>query len=341
MTPKKSMKKFLITIPFLFLAAACNKQTAQVQPVQNQQVQTSQPTQQQPQATSTGETANWKIYKNDKYGFEFKYPSGWYFKFEQNQWQHSYDIYRYGNFAAYLTRSPDEDFYMVFEGFNEGLDNLLKEPDYFWGSKENIQNKETVTIGNQTFEKITWKFPQESPEDVLYIQNQSKTITMQLEVPPYDQQDFMDVLSTFKFTNQTSDWKTYNNSQKDFSIQYPLGWLVKENGNLVDLYGPNADLGSVDIKYYPSFNNLPLNPATNKPYDNFEQYVMDPHFFKNQKLISLNSGTAESAVSVLDTATHVMLVGGNGHFYEVSYMPRYNQTLEQLEQIVQTFKFNS
>jgi hypothetical protein len=69
------MKKLLIAIPFLFLAAACNKQQAQVQPVQNPPVQTSPSAQvQQPQATSTDETANWKIYTNDKYGFEFKYP---------------------------------------------------------------------------------------------------------------------------------------------------------------------------------------------------------------------------------------------------------------------------
>ena len=81
MTPKKSMKKLLITIPFLFLAAACNKQTAQVQPVQNQPAQTAQqqvqPAQVQPQATSTDETANWKTYTNATYGFQLNYPSDW------------------------------------------------------------------------------------------------------------------------------------------------------------------------------------------------------------------------------------------------------------------------
>ncbi|MFA5000653.1 MAG: hypothetical protein WC531_00275 [Candidatus Paceibacterota bacterium] len=30
-----------------------------------------------PVAQAVDETADWKIYKNDKYGFEFKYPSNW------------------------------------------------------------------------------------------------------------------------------------------------------------------------------------------------------------------------------------------------------------------------
>lgn len=80
------MKKLLIAIPFLLLAAACNKQPVQVppaqnQPVQNQQEQTSEPAQVQPpvQATSTINTYNWKTYTNQQYGFVLKYPPTWIF----------------------------------------------------------------------------------------------------------------------------------------------------------------------------------------------------------------------------------------------------------------------
>lgn len=79
------MKKLLITIPFLFLAAACNKQQAQVQPVQNSPVQITQTTQQtqvqpetqQPLVTSTDETVNWKIYNDSTCNLSLKYPQGW------------------------------------------------------------------------------------------------------------------------------------------------------------------------------------------------------------------------------------------------------------------------
>lgn len=62
------MKKLLlISIAILFSAAACNLKQVTVQPAQNQQ--TSQ--------KATDETANWKTYKNDKYGFEISYPDNW------------------------------------------------------------------------------------------------------------------------------------------------------------------------------------------------------------------------------------------------------------------------
>ncbi len=38
---------------------------------------TQTPTPQQPSPTPINETANWKTYKNDTYGFEVKYPSDW------------------------------------------------------------------------------------------------------------------------------------------------------------------------------------------------------------------------------------------------------------------------
>jgi hypothetical protein len=133
--------------------------------------------------------------------------------------------------------------------------------------------------------------------------------------------------------------KIYTNTQFGFEFQYPSSWSVMSPDNSVEIYGSNADLASIYIKYYDGLKDLPLNPISHKPYDYFNQYVMDAHFFKEQKLMSLNSGTAESAVSVQDPSIKVVLIGGNGHFYEISYQIRYDQTWAQLEQIIQSFKF--
>jgi uncharacterized protein YcfL len=73
------MKKLFIAIPILLLAAACSKQPSQVQQAQNQPVSISQvqPQTQQPQATTTDETANWQTYSNSQLGFSIQYPVSW------------------------------------------------------------------------------------------------------------------------------------------------------------------------------------------------------------------------------------------------------------------------
>ncbi len=133
--------------------------------------------------------------------------------------------------------------------------------------------------------------------------------------------------------------KTYTDNQSQYSIKYPQNWSLTKNGNLISLYGPNADLSSITIKYYSDLNALPLNPKTKKSYGNFEQYVMDSSFFTNQKIVSLGFGTAKSAVLAQDSSYRVLLVGGNGHFYEMTYKERYGQTLSELENILFTFEF--
>ena len=69
--------------------------------------------------------------------------------------------------------------------------------------------------------------------------------------------------------------------------------------NRVTIYGPSADLASITIKYHENSDAIPLD---------------DP---------SINS----------------ILKSNNGRFYKIYYFPRYNQTLDELNQILSTFKF--
>lgn len=144
-----------------------------------------------------------------------------------------------------------------------------------------------------------------------------------------------------KNINPGSDLITYKNSEYGFEIKHPSDWSIKNNAGSIILYGPDADLGSINIKYYPTLSDLPLNSLSKKPYEYFEQYTMDSRLFSNQKNIPLGSGIAKSANLVENPSYKVLLVGGNGHFYEISYITRYDQTLSQLEEIVSTFNFIS
>jgi len=75
--PKTLKKCLIVSVGIFLLAAACNKQQAQVQPAQNQQAQTAGSAQQQPQATSTNETASWQTYTSAQYGFKINIPADW------------------------------------------------------------------------------------------------------------------------------------------------------------------------------------------------------------------------------------------------------------------------
>ncbi len=193
------MKKLILTTSILLLAAACNNnQQAQVQPVQNQPTSTSQAVQAQPQATSTDASmASWKTYTNDQYGFEVKYPSDW---LTQSGDPLSPNVNH--NFVLGLSHPTDQDFFMEFDLYPQSLEGLLKDPHYWLngGSPGNAPSMEAVDIGGQVFEKVEWN-PQ---TEVLYIQNPSKTITVSIFGPSDEEvtndNDFMNVLSTFKFT---------------------------------------------------------------------------------------------------------------------------------------------
>lgn len=66
---------------YYFLNSKTNEETPVIQPsivppVQTNVISTTPPTSQT--MTGTDETANWKVYKNTKYGYSIKYPNNWF-----------------------------------------------------------------------------------------------------------------------------------------------------------------------------------------------------------------------------------------------------------------------
>lgn len=316
-----------------------------------------------PFGTKEIDTTNWQTYRNEQFGYEFKYPINWKVNYEVD-----FDApdLTAGDIDSELTlednsENPDTIF-MSRANFFEPVPNKNSLESYIAWIKEweDFRIEKEIPVGggvalygvrqiNGVNQDKSYREANIATRDnvysLRYATSKNTSLNKQGGV-------ILEILSTFKFikpkgagqmgisNTENTNWKTYVNTHKDFSIQYPSDWSVRENGNMVDLYGLNADLASINVKYHSTLNDLPLNPVTSKPYDYFDQYISDPHFFKNHKQTPLNDGGfARSATSVSNPATQVMLSGGNGHFYEISYQPRYNQTLEQLEQILSTFKF--
>jgi hypothetical protein len=157
--------------------------------------------------------------------------------------------------------------------------------------------------------------------------------------------DVAEVIPTYtpRETDSTANWQTYTNAQYGFEVQIPNQWSVsapyESTKKGISIYGPQADLPSITLTYYATLVDVPFNPVTRRRYDYFDQYVMNTQIFKDQKIISLGDGRATSAVLVADPTTRVVLISGNGHFYEFSYQVRYEQTWHELDQILSTFKF--
>lgn len=207
------------------------------------------PAAQQPQAltaaTSTpDETADWKTYRNDKYGFEMRYPLDW-----QEQ--------LYGDGIAFLSASTIEYYKQgVYTDIIPDIGiSILSNPDN--GPIEEIRKdwyasyptKEKITIDGHS--AIRYDTTTSEPPAVL-IDNGKTSIVVGLYRKEDDRnkQIFDQALSTFKFTDETSrllnqktqtpptatssddiaDWKTYTNKQYQFEFKYPSVWISQPLG---------------------------------------------------------------------------------------------------------------
>lgn len=180
------------------------------------------------------ETANWKMYRNDKYRFEFNYPPEW-IKSESLPWEDlskgtaleisqksnngeitdGASLFFYGaditgdETKKYIT-TDKEDLPFSYFGFS-GRERIGNKPELSYGSW--IEAYKVSPSGKVTL--FTW------------YQSPNSDFTYQKYLLP--------ILSTFKFIPSTSsgqvssDWKTYQNNKYRYSIKYPSSWSIDTN----------------------------------------------------------------------------------------------------------------
>jgi hypothetical protein len=227
------MKKLLITIPFLFLAAACNKQTAQVQPVQNQQ-----PPQAQQQTKPADETANWKIYSNGNDGYEFKYPTDWKLvEYKQDRMAEVGPVADIGHLTIFSVGIDSRPLSEIEKGF----------------AKANVKFTE-LNVGGEAAKSYYYSDANQ-PHDIYFSHNgftyhiiQDEATTIKIEVNQ--------ILSTFKFINQTSDWKIYT-SEYGYTVKYPDGWEITEESSSNPVYNQKYGQSIAFGIFGPWRNDLP------------------------------------------------------------------------------------
>ncbi len=172
------------------------------------------------QTLTPDQTANWKTYKNDKYGFEVRYPTTWpittsktgrdnrIFVLAINHVEPTSDG---GGLPKYLYISiePGENIYSCVGGRKEPLGYI-------------------VIDGNQ-YEKCINPGSYFNQGDGLYVTLIHSGFTYVFSADFYDKNHTTvdQILSTFKFTkDETTDWKTYSNGKYGFELSYPGNWSI-------------------------------------------------------------------------------------------------------------------
>lgn len=300
------------------------------------------------QERQTNVPSDWKTYTNTQYGFEFKYPGDWVLNEESvtdaecsSQDVDPCEINKALSFSVFIENKFigfDISIYKIskdnyISAVNDQLSGwlnvlpassgftLLKERDYEAGPGAIDRGWSRWIVGNDEY---TYKI------DEWLVGGVAKSF----DDYPFDINQF---LSTFKFINitDTSAWKTYRNEEENYELKYPEGWSVLSAGTL---YGPQADLSSIVISRFENISDL--NSDLSTAYSSYRQYLDDTNRFKSLKPYFLGGIRAFKALSASGNPVYnEILFENNGQLYEITYYPRYEQTLSQLNQILSTFKF--
>ena len=189
----------------------------------------------------------WKVYKNDHYGIEYKYPQNWVFMENPDESPH-YISFHDKNLSdpsskptfTILVVSSSPDY------INNSTNNKLPTPtpEEVW--QKSYSKYPIVIIGNNIKAR---QLPSSGCAREIaffhdgyefhYVDNESACNN--------SGQIQKQILSTFKFTDSvdTSGWKTYRSVNPAFKFKYPFDWVLLPKTN--EKYAPTDKILMADI----------------------------------------------------------------------------------------------
>ncbi len=271
-----------------------------------------------PTATSTPDTTGWKTYRNEKYGFEFKYPRDYLLNDSTStEGIPAYDVH-------IQLRENDRDHIWIMRDYL-GFENTKKAFErYFFIDLNQVMTKE-YQVNNYEVLLGSFTAPVVSSTRAAIISNGKSYVGFQTLFPEQESELLDQILSTFKFIEpnsavDTSNWKTYKSKELGIEFRYPSEWNLKggvslntdcfdihEKGNIVNIALSLPTEGGFFIE------GVDKKACANKGLG-WYHYAKSPSEIKYKETVKLGNNTFYLDFQRVDPGTHAFHAYAFGDF---------------------------